>query len=227
MPGKTPPKLAPANHDRNRPRPLVAALAVLRRDGPMALTLRAVALEGGFSNPAIYRHYDSKEALIRDVIREIYGVFKAYVFEAIDVDGDWERLEAVGELMCSFALDHPHYYELLYFTPHRLVIDRYPEDFRRGKSSGFRFLADLISACMRTGSLAEGDPTDVALSIVAHIHGLVVLHQTGRFNDDPEVFRAFYRQSLQRLLRGLAPGAPAPKKRAAAPPKKKRPARGA
>jgi AcrR family transcriptional regulator len=211
MPRSTPAKLASANKDRNPSRPLVAALAVLRRDGPSALTLRAVAEEGGFSNPAIYRHYDSKEALIRDVIREIYGVFKTYLFEAIDVDGDRERLEAGLELVVAFALDHPHYYELLYFTPHRLVIDRYPEDFRKGKSSGFRFLVDLISACMRSGSLSEGDPTDVALSLVAHIHGLVVLHQTGRFNDDDALFREFYRKSMRILLRGLAPP-PVPKK---------------
>lgn len=205
MPRKHSLKLAPANSDRNRPRPLTAALAVLSRDGPDALTLRAVAEEGGFSNPAIYRHYENKDALIRDVIREIYGVFKSYLFEAVDVEGDRERLLASLEASCRFALDHPHYYALLFFTPHRLVIDRYPDDFRKGKSPGFRFLVEIITACMRSRHIRRGDATDAALSIVAHMHGLVILHQTGRFRDDDELFRKFYRRSMADLLAGMAP----------------------
>lgn len=205
MPRKINAKLAPANGERNRPRPLVAALAVLSRDGPDALTLRAVAEEGGFSNPAIYRHYENKGALIRDVIREVYGVFKSYLFDAVDVDGDRQRLLAALDAACRFALDHPHYYALLFFMPHRLVIDRYPDDFRKGKSPGFRFLVDLVSAGMRSGALRRADATDVALSIVAHMHGLVILHQTGRFDDDDAVFRDFYRRSVELLLGGMAP----------------------
>jgi AcrR family transcriptional regulator len=197
-------KLAPANHDRNRPRPLVAALAVLRRDGPGALTLRAVAEEGGFSNPAIYKHYENKDALIREIIRETYGVFKSYVFDTIDVDGDRRRLDAALDAVVRFALEHPRYYELLFFTPHRLVIDRYPDDFRQGRSPAFRYLADLVAACMRSGDLRKGDATDTAITLVAHLHGLVILHQTGRFNDDDTLFRAFVARSMAVLMRGLA-----------------------
>jgi AcrR family transcriptional regulator len=197
-------KLAPANHDRNRPRPLVAALAVLRRDGPAALTLRAVAEEGGFSNPAIYKHYENKDALIRDVIREAYGVFKSYVFDTIDVDGDRKRLDAALAAVLRFALDHPRYHELLFFTPHRLVIDRYPDDFRQGKSPAFRYFVDLVAACMRSGDLRKGDAPDTAITLVAHIHGLVILHQTGRFNDDDALFTTFFHRSMSELLRGLS-----------------------
>lgn len=205
MPHKVRRTLAHANSDRNpaKPpsRPLVAALAVLRRDGPAALTLRAVAAEGGFSNPAIYRHYQNKDALVRAVIHEVYQVFKAYLFQAIDVDGERQRLEAALRQVCRFALDHPHAYDLLFLTPHRLVIDRYPEDFRSGRSSGFRYLLELVTACMRTGVFRKGDATDTAISLMAHAHGLVVLHLTGRFNDDPVVFAAFYERSMLELLR--------------------------
>ncbi|NOT07178.1 MAG: helix-turn-helix transcriptional regulator, partial [Gemmatimonadales bacterium] len=86
MPHRKALKLAHANSVRKPPRPLAAALTVLRRDGPAALTLRAVADAGGFSNPAIYRHYENKDALIRDVIRESYAVFKSYLFDAADVE---------------------------------------------------------------------------------------------------------------------------------------------
>lgn len=205
MPRKVRPTLAHANSARNPAgppsRPLVAALAVLHRDGPAALTLRAVAEEGGFSNPAIYRHYENKDALVRAVIHEVYQVFKAYVFQAIEVDGERPRLEAALRQVCRFAVDHPHAYELLFLNPHRLVIDRYPGDFRSGRSSGFRYLQELVTACMRTGVFRKGDATDTAISLMAHAHGLVVLHLTGRFNDDPAMFEPFYARSMRELLR--------------------------
>jgi AcrR family transcriptional regulator len=180
----------------------VAALAVLRRDGPSGLTLRAVAAEGGFSNPAIYRHYENKEALIRSVIHEVYGVFKSYVFEAADIEGNRERLVAAIDAVCRFALDYPHYYSLLFLDPHRLVLDRYPADFQKGKSIGFRYLTDLVMSCLPRSTTRER-ATDVAITILAQMHGLVILHQTGRFNDDPALFEKFYRESMRDVIGGL------------------------
>ena len=37
--------------------------------------------------------------------------------------------------------------------------------------------------------------------------GLVILHQTGRFNDDDDLFRDFYRRSMTNLVTGMAPRA--------------------
>ncbi|NOT07447.1 MAG: WHG domain-containing protein, partial [Gemmatimonadales bacterium] len=158
---------------------------------------------GGFSNPAIYRHYENKDALIRDVIRESYAVFKSYLFDAADVEAPRARLDATVAAALRFALDYPHDYELLFFSPHRLVIDRYPEDFRKGKSTGFRFLAELVRVCLPRARARADLATDAALTIVAHMHGLVILHQTGRFNDDPAVFKRFFGRSMRLVLAGV------------------------
>lgn len=91
-------------------------------------------------------------------------------------------------------------------TPHRLVLDRYPEDFLAGKSAGFRFLAEVVRECMRSGEFRRGDPVATAIRIMALASGLVLMHQTGRFMDDPVLFRKFYRASIRDLLKWLADG---------------------
>ena len=183
--------------------PLDAALAVLRRDGPAHLTMRLIAAEAGITATALYRHYDDKEALLRDVVRAVYGVFKAYMLAEPEGAAPSAWLRVGISRYRQFALDHPKYYELLFVTPHGIGIDRYPTDFLRGKSPTFRRLADAVSACMEAGTLRRGVPADVALSIFAHMHGLVMLHFAGRFGGDADTFRTFYDKSVEHLLTGL------------------------
>jgi TetR/AcrR family transcriptional regulator, repressor of fatR-cypB operon len=42
---------------------LIAALQLFVRDGLRETSIRAIALEAGYSNPALFKHFDSKEAL--------------------------------------------------------------------------------------------------------------------------------------------------------------------
>lgn len=184
---------------------IASALVVLRRDGPAALTMRNVADEAGVTATALYRHYADKEALLADIVRATYRVFRqSLLVEVPEGNADvWLRL--AHDRFLTFALEHPNYYRLLFLEPHGIGIDRYPADFQQGKSAGFRHLRDVVAACMREGVLA-GEPAkhaaDVALTIYAHMHGLIALFLGGRF-PDAQVFQRFYLQSLDRLLDGL------------------------
>jgi AcrR family transcriptional regulator len=185
--------------------PLPAALAVLRRDGPAGLTMRNVAAEAGVTATALYRHYADKESLLRAVVRETYGVFRDAMGAEVP-SGDshiWLRLGF--DRFLRFGLEHPNYYRLLFAESHGVGIDRYPDDFVNGKSGGFRQLRDLVAACMTQGSL-HGEPAtdapDVALTLYAHMHGLVMLHLAGRFPDQ-RVFQRFYMESMERVIAGM------------------------
>jgi hypothetical protein len=82
-------------------------------------------------------------------------------------------------------------------------IDRYPDDFRSARSPTFRQLREIVERCMAEGVLRPGDATDVALTLYAQLHGLVLLHFAERFGGDDALFRSFVHRSLDQLLRGL------------------------
>src|SRR5688500_17688729 len=188
---------------RRRLSPLEAALAVVRRDGPEALTMRSVAAEAGVTATALYRHYADKEALLRAVVGEAYRVFRAYLVAELDGDDPVRWLRLGFDRYLRFALEHRNYHKLLFASPRTVAIDRYPDDFVAGKSVGFRHLRDAVAEAMARASLRADEPADVALSIYAHMHGLVMLHFAGRFRDDDALFTGFFRRSMEHLLTGL------------------------
>lgn len=179
---------------------LAAARAVLRRDGPEGVTMRAVAAQAGLSATAIYRHFAHKDALLKRVIKEEYDVFLTYVGSAATGRRAGDRLRATCDRYLDFALEHPRAYQLLFVSPHGISIDRYPSDFKSGRSRGFGALRALVAECMAEGTVRDGDATDVALDLYAHMHGVVMLHQAGRFGGKQGVMRTFFRRSLARVL---------------------------
>ena len=167
--------------------------------------MRNVADEAGITATALYRHFANKEALLTEVIRAAYALFRRSLMGEVPEARPEARLRLAFDRFLRFALEHPNYYRLLFVEPHGVGIDRYPDDFRAGKSSGFRQLRDLVADSMRAGVLAgqpSRDAADVALTVYAHMHGLITLFLAGRF-PDARVFQRFYLESLDRLLNGL------------------------
>lgn len=195
--------LTSVNSSPRRVPPLEAAIAVLRRDGPAALTMRAVAAEAGVTATALYRHFENKEALLRAVLAEVYGAFRTHLMAPLEGDDPSVWLHLASSRYLDFALRHRRFYELLFVTPHGLGIDRYPTDFLEGRSPTFRQLRAVVAACMDAGVLRPGEVGDVALTLFAHMHGLVMLHFAGRFADDDARFREFYFRSLEGVVAGL------------------------
>jgi AcrR family transcriptional regulator len=189
----------------NKRRPLAptaAALALLRREGPAALTMRNVAAEAGVTATALYRHFDDKTALLHAVVHEVYAVFHDHMIGELPGDSA-AALSVACDRYLRFARSYPNYYRLLFAEPHEIGIDRYPKDFQSGRSPTFRALKSLVARCVADGVLSSGNEADIALTLYAHMHGLVMLHLAGRFQYNETLFERFYQDSIARLIDGL------------------------
>ena len=179
---------------------LTAALGVLHERGLEGVTMRAVADRVGVSAPALYWHFADKEALVREVGREVSRVFKDRMLEANPGQGAEAKLRHNLQVFREFAVAHPSYFHMLFVRP---------PTTKRGaiRDAGasptiFQLLVDRVSAAMREGTLAQADAESVALSLAALAQGIVVLHRGGRFASDA-AFAAFFDVSIDRMLRGL------------------------
>jgi AcrR family transcriptional regulator len=178
---------------------LAAAQRVLIKSGPDAVTMRTVAEEAGVTATALYRHYADKSTLLRALVRSVHSQFKAQL-PIHDAASDPAReLERGWRAYFDFGIEHPQFYRLLFVAPHGIAIDRFPDDFRRGKSSTFRELSRSVQACVDDGSILHNGPVhEIALSMFAHMHGLVMLHLAGRFSGDHATFRSFALRAMRR-----------------------------
>jgi AcrR family transcriptional regulator len=184
-----------------RVRSLHAALEVVRSDGIEGLTTRAIARRSGLTQPAIYRHFAGVDDLARETLGSIRALFLERLQRTAEDGTAGDRLMGALEAFRAFAIEEPRLYDALFLQ----FADRARAPLPAGPSPGasiFGLLVERVAACIREGTIQSERPVAAALSLAAHVQGLILLHRQGRFGSK-ERFSQVYRRSMQHLLRGL------------------------
>ena len=163
--------------------------------------MRKVANLVGVSAPAIYRHYQNKEELLKEIVIEGLQVLERYLQPALEADTPHERLVQMTENYLQFAIEQPKYFDFAFLTPSN--VGGMAEELGRSDWATFRQAVQQISECIEQGVFKQDDPLATAITVWAEVHGLVILFRTGRFGEDADSFGLIYRQSVRRVLSGL------------------------
>jgi AcrR family transcriptional regulator len=173
--------------------------------GFAGFSLREVARRAGVSGAAVYRHFDDKEALLRDVCAAGFRIFSSYLLRALAARTPRERMAATAEQYLRFAVENSRDYRFIFMGAAEHYATLAPADTTESAGT-FHFLVERVRECMQERVLAKADPFAVAATIWAHVHGLVSLRLSGHFagyGSDDE-FARFYRAAAAQLLAGLA-----------------------
>jgi AcrR family transcriptional regulator len=190
-----------------RERIAAAAQELYLAEGIEGLSMRRLAERVGVSAPAIYRHYESKDELLAEIVGMGLKSLERYLEPALAAPTPIERLRGLVVGYLDFALEQPQYFDFAFMTPSRVAgLD---DELTKPQLATFRLAVEQVGACMADGSLEEADPLETALLVWAEAHGLVTLYRIGRFGPDEPQFRALYGRTVDRLLSGLAPRRPA------------------
>jgi AcrR family transcriptional regulator len=179
-----------------------AARGIFEQEGPAGVTMRRVAEAVGVTAMAIYRHYPNREALLRRIADDGFETLVEQWSSRPKSASPQSRLQGLLDGYLDYAFAQPKIFDFI-FSDVRDDARRFPEDFRAGLSPTANLLAEAVADGMRQGRLRRDDVWEVALAVWAHAHGLICLYRAGRFNLTEEQFRALYRRSNRRLLRGL------------------------
>ena len=179
-----------------------AALKLFERGGADAVSMRRVADAAGITPMAIYRHFASRDVLLKQLSDDSFQAISREWQELAVHPDPLQRLPALLTPYLDYALQHPHLFDHA-FSLRRDDARRFPEDFRDRQSPTLTVLADAITEGMAQGALRPDDPWNVAMTLWAHSHGLIALYRAGRFSYDEAQFRKFYLESLERLIHGI------------------------
>jgi AcrR family transcriptional regulator len=190
---------------------LAAAVALIDRDGPEALTMRSLAGALGVEAMSLYRHVDSKEALLDGVAEQLMSEI-----EPRGVSSDWtEGVRGFASSVRGLAHKHPRAFALVAlraldsasalqpvedllaslraggFTPARAVaayrlVATYTRGYALSEIAGFA----LDEAALGADSLGGRFPTIRALR--------------GQLASEPS--RGSFRAGLDLIINGLRPG---------------------
>lgn len=170
-------------------------------DGVDGVSMRKIAGEVGVSATAIYRHFRDKDELLDEITDAGFAIFEDYLERGLRAAAPGGELEGIFEAYLDFALEHPRHYDFIFIIP-RKNVRKYSTELAQRGSASFNMGIDAVEQAMRRGRLRVGNPTELALTLTAHLHGLVALHRAGRF-DDEQQFRVLFHRSIRHLLDGI------------------------
>jgi AcrR family transcriptional regulator len=177
---------------------LKTARAAFERSGLEGLSMRDIAKEVGITPMAIYRHYESKQALVDALVLDALGEWSRRV-AAIPPAAPLEWLRNIGEAHLEFALRKPRRYEAA-FLIHSNKARRYPDDFIAGRSPAGALQLELIADLMAQGVLTAGSPIEIVIANAALAQGLITLYRAGRIAGSEAEFRDLYLRATERCM---------------------------
>lgn len=195
--------LTPVNMKDTKEKILAAACDIYLEEGYKGMSMRQVAKRTGISPTAIYRHFQNKEALHHQVLREGFRTFDSYLQTSLAGKTGIERLQLAAERFFAFATEQKKYYEILFLTMDHTVEHKVKGALTHDATVSRRFMVERVQECMHERSLKEDDAEEVALLLLSTCNGFFGLYVSKKLNDNPVEMYAKYKRMFSRMLAGL------------------------
>ncbi|MEW5868215.1 MAG: TetR/AcrR family transcriptional regulator [Chloroflexota bacterium] len=143
-----------------------------------------IAKAAGISKGAFYSFYESKEALLMDVIEEAEVRLRQEIFEVVDLPGPSPRARLYAILKKAFEL-FEEIPILQFFTgsDYDLLFRRVPaEKLQEHLASDQAFFNDLIARCHRSGIPIQVQPGEIASVLYPIVMAMLHSDESGWSN---------------------------------------------
>jgi AcrR family transcriptional regulator len=162
------------HHGRLRETLIDEALKQIEQDGAIALNLSKLAQKIGVSQPAVYRHFSSKQALAISVAQRGFEQLAEALQQAIQPvqrDDFLEGIKVIADAYVNFALNHTEIARLMFSMKERTTD---PALYNASKSAAVP-LFNIVEVAKCRDSLRNQDVEKTVRIIWATIHGFAML----------------------------------------------------
>lgn len=153
---------------------LAAARELFLVEGFPSVSIRKIADKVGCAPGTIYLHFADKESILEAICVETFAILDKRMRAIAEDAGDpLENLRRGGRAYVQFGVDHPHHY-MVTFGVAGMQFQPESEVHRAGMQS-FDRLRTCVRKCVEAGQLRSNDVEEVAQTLWACTHGLVLL----------------------------------------------------
>jgi AcrR family transcriptional regulator len=197
----------PTYYDGDLRRDLLdAALELIVREGPSAVSLRELARRLGVSHAAPANHFPDKAALFTAIAVEGFQLLAAAIEAAVEEAGPdatpGRRLAAAGRAYTGFAVGHPAHFAVMW---QRDLLHRDDPALAAAGAATFALLLGGVRDVQAAGWAAGADQRAVAYLAWSVVHGLAALWLGGSLGQDERPFDEIAGEVRALLGRLLAP----------------------
>jgi len=150
-----------------------AALRDAELGGPEAISMKALAKELGVSQPAPYRHFADRDALLQAVTAEAFRQFTAILREAIGKPSKRSKLSRLAQAALEFGLKRNGIYRLM-FASRSMANAEKDSELHVAAHETLVLLVESFEA-PAVGLLRERH----AMQVWAALHGVISLAEQG------------------------------------------------
>jgi AcrR family transcriptional regulator len=167
------------------------------------LTLKVLSDKTGTSRSAIYRHFNSKDALIEAIIEKGFDIFDQHISPLLLDENKTivDRFYLSTKGYIEFAKQNPNLYRLLFGKKYAHIRESIMS-LKDDDCIAFVALKTTIEQGQSQGILRKEDSYKQAIVIWSSLHGLSSLIIDG-FLDVQEIYEELYKQLFQSLLAGV------------------------
>jgi len=195
------PVAKPYHHGDLREVLMHAAEVLIGEVGPRAFTLREVARRAGVSHNAPYRHFASRDELLRAVAAEGFEHLRASMIEQMESGASArERLILCGCGYVEFALRWPQHFLVMFDLAD--VVHGQPDAPPIGESA-FGVLFDAVVATQNADVIPAGDPMPIAWTAWSLVHGIAKLAIGGNLPLNQQSALDFTKLAAESMIRGI------------------------
>ncbi len=164
---------------KNRRAQIVEAALRLLGEVPLErLTTRLVAREVGVSQPALFRHFRSRDALLVAVVEQARARMGELAARALDCDDPLAALETLVRGLFEFVTEHPGLPRLLFFDVAGRADAAYHRPLRSLVSMQAALVTEFVRQAQAQGAVhAEVDPERAGFLLTALIQGVLARWQ--------------------------------------------------
>ena len=150
-----------------------AAVTQVDREGPDSLSLLQLAKSLAVSQPAPYRHFRDRDALMAAVATEGFRAFAAALTQAADAGSADAALSRMCQAYVTFGTRRQGIYRLMFASP--ILLDRAADD--ELKSAARDSFGLLVAALPERGNPRAREQQAVRIWVA--LHGIVMLANQG------------------------------------------------
>lgn len=175
-------------HDETLGRILDAAMDVVVAEGTAALSIQKLAARVDYTPGALYRYFDSKDAILARLVERTLGEVADHLARAEAAlpgrPSPLARVFALAVAYRDFARDEPHRFGLLAVTlaEPRIVLERATdaEPVARVMIGALGPLAGALAEAADGGLLAPGEVAERTVCLFALLQGLLQMNKQAR-----------------------------------------------
>ncbi len=178
------------------------AMKLIIAEGYDNITMRKIADKIEYSPTTIYLYFKDKSEILYSLLNMAFDKFYDAQLSVQNIADSKERLLVHGLSYVKFAMDNPHYYDLMFILKEPIENMSCPEDWQNSTRT-YEILKTNIKQCIEEGYLKDSDIEVVAFTFWSLVHGIASLIIKRGFMV-PEPFREYLiYNSIQYAFKGM------------------------